>query len=248
MSLTTENFSYSAFLSSMDFGVSTGSGFRLDIDDNEYLITAKHVIIDKNNNLRSDSFLCTSQNSIGEPEEAKTIIIDLSKSKISEFNGEDLVIVELIKDKNYEIQQEGINIISAKEDDLLALKDIRIASNVIQVGFPSSLYLEGFQFFDINRPLLRKGIVAGIHSRENTFIIDCPAFYGNSGGPVVYPLDNGETKIIGVISRYIPFVTEWRNKHERQFTREEFYNSGYAVCVPLDSIINHIIKSKSIVK
>ncbi len=248
MSLTTENFSYSAFLSSMDYGVSTGSGFRLDIDENEYLITAKHVIIDKENNLRSDSFLCTSQNSIGEPEEAKTIIIDFSKSKIQEFETEDIVIIELVKDKNYEVQQEGANIISAKQDDLLALKDVQIASNVIQVGFPSSLYLEGFQFFDINRPLLRKGIVAGIHTKENTFIIDCPAFYGNSGGPVVYPLDNNETKIIGIISRYIPFVTEWKNKHERQFTREEFYNSGYAVCVPLDSIINHITNLKVPVK
>jgi len=248
MSLTTENFSYSTFLSSMDYGVSTGSGFRLNNGDDEYLITAKHVIFDSDNKLRCETFLTTSQNYIGEPDDARTLIVDLTKSNIIESGNDDIICIELVLNNNYEVQLEGRNIITAKTEDLLTSDKIKISSNVIQVGFPTSLYLEGFEFFDINRPLLRKGIVAGIHSKENTFIIDCPAFYGNSGGPVIQSTENDEYKIIGIVSRYIPFVMEWRNRHERQFTREEFYNSGYAVCVPLDSIIESITKSKSVAK
>lgn len=206
------------------------------------------MIFDNENKLRCDSFLVTSQNAIGEPDDARTIIVNLTKSNIKYSGNNDIVCIELIADKNFEVQQEGNNIISAQKDDLLSFDKIKIASNVLQVGFPTSLYLGGFEFFDINRPLLRGGIVAGIHSRVNTFIIDCPAFYGNSGGPVIQHFEDDIYKIIGIVSRYIPFVTEWRNRHERQFTREEFYNSGYAVCVPLDSILESISNVKSVAK
>jgi len=218
----------------------TGSGFRITDGGKEFLVTARHVLFNEKNELRCDSFYCTSQNSLGELEEARTINIDLSKSDIIETKSIDIACLELILEENYDVQQEGKNIIAAKFQDLLLLDKIIVSKPVIQVGFPTSLYLEGFQFFDTNRPLLRKGIIAGIHSKNNTFIIDCPAFYGNSGGPVILPSENGNTKVIGIVSRYIPFVTEWKNKHERQFTREEFYNSGYAVCVPLDSIIENM--------
>lgn len=244
MSLNINNFSYATFLSSMDNRGSTGSGFRIKDKGKEFLVTARHVLFNEKNELRSDSFYCTSQNSLGEPEEERAIVIDLSASNIIETKSIDIVSLELVSGKNYEVQQEGKNIIAANIEDLLSLNDIIVSAPVIQVGFPTSLYLKELQFFDINWPLLRKGIIAGIHKKGNTFIIGSPAFYGNSGGPVILPSENGNTKVIGIVSRYVPFMVEWKNKYERKFTRKEFYNSGYTICVPLDSIIENISELK----
>ncbi len=146
-----------------------------------------------------------------------------------------MVLIELYKNTNYEISQEGNDIIAASLDDLKPYSEIEIACNVLLVGFPTSLIIDNF--FDLDRPLLRAGIIAGIDHKSKTFIIDSPAFYGNSGGPVLQLDNNGNFHIIGIVSKYVPFVTEWKNKHEKAFSRQEFYNSGYAICVPLDEII-----------
>lgn len=242
MSLTKSNVSYAAFLSSMDMSKKdSGSGFRLTLGEREFIVTAKHVIYDKKDNLRNNEYLCTSQNYLGGSLDTFMMSIDLTKSIITLFQNVDLVLIELIKDKSYYIQQTGNDITTVKMDDLLPLNKIQIAADVIQVGFPTSLYITRLNFFDVNKPLLRKGIVAGIHEKDNTFIIDCPAYYGNSGGPIVQIDEKNNLKVIGIVSRYIPFITEWRNKHERELIKEEFHNSGYAICVPLDLVISKIL-------
>lgn len=236
MAITNENVSYSAFLS-LDSGSSTGSGFILSFKGNEYIVTAKHVIFN-DDGLRCKSLLITSQNHLGEIEDAKTIVIDdIEKIDIIKSPNSDIIAIALRNSAHYRIEQEGKNIISIEETDIDKLEDIKIANNILLVGFPTSLIVEGARFFDVNRPLLRKGIVAGINSKDNTFIIDCPVFYGNSGGPIVEYKTNGEMKLIGIVSKYIPFVTEWRNNRENAFARQEFSNSGYAVCVPVSDIL-----------
>lgn len=236
MPLTNENFSYATFLSA-DFGDSVGSGFRLNDDGKDFIVTAKHVIYEDSGTLRND-LLVTSQNVIGDKEDLNSIAVDLSKSKIQTFPVSDLALIELENDVNVEVSQIGKNIISVELTDILKLNQINIAADTILVGFPTSLINE--DEFDIDRPLLRSGIVAGINPKTNTFIIDSPAFYGNSGGPILLKGSNNEYSVAGIVSRYIPFVTEWRNKHEKAFFRQEFYNSGYAICVPLDEIIDHL--------
>ncbi|SCZ00515.1 S1 family peptidase [Flavobacterium caeni] len=241
MALSNDNVSYAAFLS-LDQGSSTGSGFILSFKGKEYIITAKHVLFD-GERLRCDSLLITSQNHLGEIDDAKTVVIDeMSEIKIVKSHDSDIAAIFLEDENHFRVEQEGKNIISIQEDNIDKLEDIRIANNILLIGFPTSLIIEGARFFDVNRPLLRKGIVAGINSKDNTFIIDCPVFYGNSGGPVVEYKENGEIKLIGIVSKYIPFVTEWRNNRESAFSRQEFSNSGYAVCVPIDEILTLLSK------
>lgn len=238
MALTNENFSYTTFLSA-DFGDSVGSGFRINNDGKEFIVTAKHVIYNENGAIRSD-LLVTSQNVFGNKDDLNSIAVDLTKSNVLTFPVSDLALIELEIDVNVEVNQLGNNIISVDLNDVLKLNQINIASDIILVGFPTSL-INGDEF-DIDRPLLRSGIVAGINPKTNTFIIDSPAFYGNSGGPILLKGINNDYSIAGIVSRYIPFVTEWRNKHERAFFRQEFYNSGYAICVPLDEIVDYFNK------
>jgi hypothetical protein len=166
------------------------------------------------------------------------VIDDIEKIKIIKSNDLDIIAIELDDEENFRIEQEGKNIISIVENDLDKLENIKIANNILLVGFPTSLIIEKVKFFDINRPLLRKGIIAGINIKDNIFVIDCPVYYGNSGGPVIEYKDNGEMKLIGIVSKYIPFVTEWRNNRESAFSRQEFSNSGYAVCIPIYEILN----------
>jgi hypothetical protein len=47
MPITTDNFSFSTFLS-VDFGDSSGSGFRINHNGKDYIITARHVVYNKN--------------------------------------------------------------------------------------------------------------------------------------------------------------------------------------------------------
>ena len=241
MPLNTDNFTFATFLS-LDYGKSSGSGFALVFKDCEYIITAKHVLLNENGAIREKTVLVTSQNYVGEQEDARTIEIELDTSNVIFSATEDVAIISLNNSEQFSVQQEGKNIIKAAEGDIHELKDLRISDDILLVGFPTSLYMEGAKFFDINRPLLRKGIIAGINEKDNTFIIDCPAYYGNSGGPVLDSSDKNNLKLIGLVSRYIPFVTEWRNNRERSFLREEFSNSGYAVCIPLDSVIKLLKK------
>ena len=126
------------------------------------------------------------------------------------------------------------------------LKEIQIANEVILIGFPTSLAFANTAFFDITKPLLRKGIIAGRNIADNTFIIDCSAYFGNSGGPVIEIGRDGEMRVIGLVSRYIPFITEWRNNRETSISNVEYSNSGYSVCIPIDAIYGMIV-SKLIV-
>ncbi len=238
MSITVNNFSFSTFLS-VNYGDSYGSGFRLGTNQGEYIITAKHVVFDNNNKLLSDLWI-KSRNYHGHIDDAFSATVNLTDANVSTFNDYDLAVIKLDQAHNLHIETPGNDISFATLDDLLLFDDIMIASNILLVGFPSSLTVDNF--YDVDRPLLRTGIVAGKNINNTTFVIDSLAFYGVSGGPVLQ-IDNNTNsiKIIGIVSRYIPFITEWKNKHERAISRQDFYNSGYAVCLPLDKILQYLL-------
>ena len=234
------NLSYSTFLS-LDYGKSSGSGFILIHQNSPYIVTAKHVLFDENDNLRATNLLITSQNSRGHESEARNIMIEnLNQAPIYRSLVEDVAIINISNPALYTVQQEGNNIISVSMEQTNSIKDIGVSNDIYLVGFPTSLIFQGSQYFEVNRPLLRKGIIAGINSLDNTFIIDCTAYYGNSGAPIIEVCQDGELRIVGIVSRYIPFVTEWRNNREPSISHTELSNSGYTVCLPIDSIINLI--------
>jgi hypothetical protein len=104
-------------------------------------------------------------------------------------------------------------------------------------GYPSSLGLQNLAQIDYTRPLLRKGIVAGTNSAKRSLILDCPVYFGNSGGPVL-EIDrqafSTNLKLIGVVIEYIPF-----DQHAGSQTvgLQFLTNSGYSVAAPMDFVL-----------
>jgi len=125
--------------------------------------------------------------------------------------------------------------------DAVSLFDRVIVGNrVIIFGYPTSLALVPNPKIDFERPLLRKGIVAGENLRQRSIIIDCPSYQGDTGGPILeLDLQNflqTQLKIIGVVVAFIPFADTWKNEHFNYFNTT-LQNSGYSQVVPTDFVI-----------
>jgi len=120
------------------------------------------------------------------------------------------------------------------------LSEVKLGDDAYVFGYPSSIGLRASPRFDYSKPLLRKGLIAGIYSEQATIIIDAPVYFGNSGGPVLEVEQAGFTElkfnIIGVVTEVIPFVETWENK-QYGYQNHNLSNSGYCVVEPIDFIL-----------
>ena len=82
-------------------------------------------------------------------------------------------------------------------------------------------------------------MVAGRNLERLSIVLDCPVYYGNSGGPVVQvetiPSEKKTFAIIGVIGEFMPFI----DRGQTFFTAN---NSGYSIATPMDFVLD-LIKS-----
>lgn len=267
--LPVDNLYYSVLLS-LDEGKSSGSGFRMKYKDHNYLVTARHVLFDEKNELRANNLIVTCQNA-NDTDNPVILGIDLERAFCKFDKVNDVAIIKLGEFKklyNHEtpLKTDKTNhkrptaligepclseisipnnprLVSLDKEATRGINEIRIGNDVFLMGYPTSLGMKRNEDFDISKPLLRKGIIAGVHTNKNTFIIDCPTFFGNSGGPVVEYGEDDYYRIIGIVSKYIPFVTKWHSSRER-ITNTELTNSGYTVCVPIQAAFELVDKSK----
>ncbi len=90
------------------------------------------------------------------------------------------------------LKQTGLSeLVYVAKNSILFLKDALVSNDIFLYGYPSSLGLKQSPQFDYNKPLLRKGIIASVNKTQGTIILDCPVYYGNSGGPVVQVINKG---------------------------------------------------------
>lgn len=265
MNINQDNFSYSILLS-INEGKSKWSWFRLKYKGYNIIVSAKHVLFDEKEKLYGENLTITCHSS---PLWEGHLIfwIDLREAKIYSSKSSDICIVLFGKnecadpnqiplkyDKNNHkrpasleledyitvIEQTWTNLVSVDIEATRNLKEIGIANEVYLMGYPTSLWLANNSYFDYTKPLIRKGIISGINSKEQTFIIDCPSYQGNSGGPVIEHWEDWYFRVIGLVSKYIPFETTWYNNRERWIKHTEVENSGFSVCIPFDKIIELI--------
>jgi hypothetical protein len=260
-----DNLSYSALIS-INEGKSKGSGFRLKFDGGNYLITAKHVLFDRRDQLYGDTLILTFHS----PEEKATMpwifSIDLSRATILRSEKFDVAAIFIGKNipvdgfdhvtplkklqcaskrptslapESYVtlIQSGNGSAVSADVEAIGKLDSISLASDVYLMGYPTSLGMRNNQFYDFSKPLIRKGIVAGVDAARSAFVIDCFAFPGNSGGPVVEHCLDGYFRVIGVVSKFIPFETKWHSNRD-DIVNTEVANSGYTVCIAMDAVLS----------
>jgi hypothetical protein len=236
---------------------SQGSAFQLNTGTSVYLITAKHVLYDNQQNLKGNiATLNLPSRDINE--DAITVIqADLAQldanNNLHFHQNHDVCafkIADLEPDKDNlryrKIYTAGItNISNSVSGPVMVninstknLNEILISNDVYLYGYPSSIGLFNSPQFDYNKPLLRKGIIANTYPQQKTIILDCPVYYGNSGGPVVQVTNLGnliEHSVIGVVSQFIPFVDQWTSS-KSGIVNTEMSNSGYSVIVAIDAV------------
>ena len=267
--LPEDNLYYSVLLS-LDAGKSYGSGFRLKYKDHNYLVTARHVLYNEQNELRAKDLIMTCQNA-NNNDEPVIVGIDLENAHCKYDKANDIAIIKLgaskkLYDKETPLKKDqakykrptvliaesylseislpnNTRLVSLEKEATRGINEIKIGNDVYLMGYPTSIGMTRDEDFDSSKPLLRKGIIAGIYIKKNTFIIDCPTYFGNSGGPVVEYGEDDYYRIIGLVSKYVPFITKWVSNREH-ITNIELTNSGYTVCVPIQAAFDLIDKQK----
>ncbi|MBK8055423.1 MAG: trypsin-like peptidase domain-containing protein [Saprospiraceae bacterium] len=217
------------------------------------LVTAKHCLINENNIVIDTSMTLiyypgTSLTS--KPDSLSINLSSLNKSgKVIVHHSHDIAIIKLAsiisknKDKVYLMYYDGVvkhNVNPPSPITFANIFDInqtKLGDECMVIGFPSSLRNQSSnEKFDFNRPLLRKGIIAGIDPDKGTIVIDAPVYQGNSGGPVIQvPSVAGErVGLIGIVSGTVIHEIKNYDQYFRTITSINLTNSGYSIIIPID--------------
>jgi hypothetical protein len=121
-------------------------------------------------------------------------------------------------------------------EETLKFNETTISDDIFMIGYPKSLGLQQNIQYDFDRPLIRKGILSGRYQKNKTLIIDCPSFFGNSGGPIV-EIHEERTFLIGIVTQLIPFTDSGKTFLITQ-------NSGFSIVEPIDKVLEVIKQFK----
>lgn len=261
----------------IEIGKSSGSGFFLQDTSDIFLVTARHVLLSKSSEAEPLGYRFIDRFAKvkwypreSDKTEPNVLRIDLAKLWgdgriiIGESKQEDFVVLKI--GKRYIDDGIGFveyhNSVERKSPSSMFtgysayvvsqnMNENTLGTSVYLIGFPKSLGLSNVHQFDFNRPLLRKGIIAGKDNNLKYLVIDCPSFQGNSGGPVFeelkpslitqFPLKMSHYRLIGLVSAFIPLKESWINP-SYGIEHIELVNSGYSVVVPIELVLEAVEK------
>lgn len=224
-----------------------GSGFIFQNEKGRFLITARHVIYKNNENELNSSSCQIFRFNRDEGNTYHYLSLDLTNLEkqglIKSYKVADVCAIQILKNQAPYFNK-GVKSFSSKPSVVLGsinvqkFKDTDVGKDIYIVGYPISLYMQDTSQIDMTYPLMKKGILAGKNKFENTLILDCSVFGGNSGGPVIIAnqLKDGrvEYKLIGIITQFIPFEQKWINNKIKGLVNTEISNSGYSVATPFE--------------
>lgn len=239
-------------------GVEDASGFYLNTPTNTYFVTAKHVLFDERGQLRGRTMTLLSYPKDLRESGTNLFSLDLAAlnrtGEVKQHATADVVVVRVatvVKDvtssdpTRFLLQNvAGVTMVRVAPSGILGVAaaaitkyaDVLVSNDVYLFGYPTSLGIQGSSQLDPLKPLLRKGIIAGLKPEPKSIVLDCPVYYGNSGGPVV-EVDRAfaqtTVKIIGVVSQFVPFDQNLINHTPIQ----SLSNSGYSVVTPMDFVL-----------
>lgn len=235
---------------------SSGSGFILNdtATHHLFLVTAKHVIVNLQQNKILDSIIITCYREDVDIDSKSIFKINLVEclrtGNLQIDNTNDVAVIKfakLIPVNNSYLSLNYPNYIMklSKETKIeswpsflsLPIEQVTPGSDLFLIGFPQSLGLQGN--FDADRPLMRKGIIAGKDMKLGRIIGDGAVYFGNSGGIAVavhFSNNNFSTVLVGLISQYIPFDESLYDKRGIQRSLD-YRNSGYSVIIPVNYIL-----------
>jgi|SRR5581483_11954877 len=238
----------------------SASGFMAKNKGTVFFVTAKHVIFNRDNLVSKMADLFVYSNVAGFAERG-VLRLNLEmlndRGCIKQHSRDDIVVVKIgrgipigagIADISFDIESgviptenpsNGAIILADTETDFKKYDEIAISEEIFIFGYPASIGMKDFPQIDYTKPLLRRGTVAGKNENLKTIILDCPVYFGNSGGPVLVVEElKGKRKhyIIGIVSQFIPFEENWFSLQYR-ITNKNIENSGYSVAAPIDSML-----------
>lgn len=243
----------------------SGSGFLFQDSFDIFLVTARHVVLNEvlNDKGKVIDYKLQSQNGTikfyaresdkSEVNEMKCDFLKAYQSGNLKYSlTDDVLMVRLAKVKSDEYfhteyldfifrQGKSTRINTYLPGAIGFFDDTQLGNDIFIFGYPKSLGLNKDDRYDFNRPLLRKGTLAGRNVESKTIIIDCPSFGGNSGGPVIEITNKGKIKLIGIVVSFLPYTEYWINPTYK-IRNIEIDNSGYSVVEPIDKIIDLLNK------
>jgi S1-C subfamily serine protease len=198
-----------------------GTGVLVNAD-RYILVTAKHVIFDKESKLLIPN-LCYW----GNKQNGDEFIHSFAQTKykypkitwvVHKERGIDIALSIIEKGSDEKTVFVGLGAFGN-------IAGIEKGDDVCYLGYPFGLGAEHG-----SDPVLRKGMVAHKEKEGNIFYVDAVVTDGNSGGPVFIETD-GKAKLVGIISGFIPSIR-----------KEGVFHSGLGQVFSVDCI-NDILKS-----
>jgi hypothetical protein len=224
---------------SVEVGPSSGSGFILGTSNSVYLATARHVVFNPKRNwelwgpIGHLRYFGRAANPQGLPPTGSlninySTLILLGEVRYSTNHDVCLIrLGDLVP--TADLKGGKLNFLNAVTNAspgvivpfhpltrMKRLYDVEAGEEVYLFGFPKSIGLDESPQIDGSYPLLRRGIVAGFNNAKGTVILDCPAYQGDSGAPVLSKVHAGvdwEFSFIGIQTEFVPFREIWENKH-----------------------------------
>jgi hypothetical protein len=254
-----DNLAYPVLVQRQD---GAASGFYLNTATSVYLVTAKHVLFE----LQSSRLRSLQLNLLSYPRDPKEtrrnmISVDLAvlsqAGEIKAHAREDVAVVRIANVAEGAPAESspgrsvallpGVVVREATTSGILGVAveslkkydEVLVANEVIVFGYPTSLGLKEIPQLDPLRPLLRGGIIAGQNPATKSLVIDCPAYPGNSGGPVLEVAReafSAKFRVIGVVREFVPFEEKWLNV-PHGYSNRSLTNSGYAIATPMDFVL-----------
>lgn len=235
---------------------SYGSGFFAVDSSYMYLVTAKHVLFKLPQHTLKSRTASVLKYSITDTTEGRFKFVlnldELIKAKNLRYHkSHDIAVINLAKKQKLTsgkmgldfvthvkvTEKSNVSLIGTDFSSFKMINDVLVANEVIIFGYPRSLGIKELPQLEYDKPLLRKGIVAGINRSKNTIILDCPAYPGNSGGPVIeidrVSLSKVKFKVIGIVSQFVPFAEKWVNLTQG-YSNLAISNSGYSIVTPIE--------------
>lgn len=231
---------------------SMGTGCILNSDNGNYLVTAKHVLFNDQNNLNGATATLKSYTPDLIDTDYTKFTVDLNQvlhdSNLVLHATHDVCLIRLTTIENTTTTHvTGVEINNTSSRGVCGVRmnhttkvfsDVLISNDVFIFGYPASIGLRNSPQFNSEMPLLRKGIVAGKNNSNSTIILDCPVYQGNSGGPVIEVEHMGNSisyKLIGIVAQFVPVEEKWQNL-SFGIVNTQWSNSGYSIVIPVDFI------------
>jgi hypothetical protein len=248
-----DNLTYPVFIS-IDGG-GTGSGFFLNTEQSLYLVTARHVLFKDHTQYHSGRVDLTAlasdlKSKINFELDCATLFpngdlkrhhtADVAVCKLANYVSATDRTSSLVPGVKYVTGAlpPGAQLLGLPVDGIQRIDDVYVSNSIFLFGYPTSLSRTNASL-DKSKPLLRTGIVAG-KTDDGKIVIDCPVYFGNSGGLVI-EVAEGDRGLwypgIGIAVQMIPFVEELWSKQFKSQVGTRYENSGYALVEPMDRIL-----------